>query len=732
MTQEPIPGRRNPYVWLTLILLLGFALRVYGLGDIAVNNDESIEYHRFIAESFRTLLVDELVLNSQTFAQLLSRTALLTLGDRLFALRWPALMISMLGIASIYRLARGLFGQRAGLFSALLLALSPFAIFFAHSFRGYSGVINLSIFVYLLGFLVLKTGRRRYWIGLSLAAVAMLYTHLFTLLAYLNLVVLLGLMGLAGRRVQGGVRPALPKLAASLALTAAILVVLFAPAWLKLLNPPLDAGDPASDVLWTQRPSVSASIGYNLWLYNGYWEEGSRTGHGVFILLALAAFGVWLGFMNQARWRTLALLGWAFLPFAQVWLLKTMLTGFWARPTYLAYTLAPLLILAGLGLAGLFRRAAQKNFTRPVNLALAPLLLLAVLWAFSLREFYQVYGGADWEAIGNLIQRNARPTDLVICHQYRHAWQDVDMSPENNCTRTLSYRRAADTPLDPLIADSHTLIFDQLAGMAASGMASRVGRVWLVVWDIPETVDLAPVEGKQAEFYQFGRSLVLLADRPQTYVENFYRALASLRATVPAGAQRFIYDLMVAPLAVASYQRGVAAGALADAERDRPDDPHSRKKLAQAKALVAALAPDSPEHQVNASFGQAVVLQGYTLSSEKLGPGATVDLTLFWQVTGPVPGNYSIFLHVRDQAGNIIAQTDYQPFNGAYPTGRWQVGQRLADQRTFQLPPEMPPAEYSLVVGLYNPADLTRLPVVDDQSGEDAVFLTTLSVTGEP
>jgi hypothetical protein len=61
----------NSYVWLLLILLLGFSLRLYGLGDVAVNNDESVDYLRWISLSFREILVDGLVLNNQTFAQIL-------------------------------------------------------------------------------------------------------------------------------------------------------------------------------------------------------------------------------------------------------------------------------------------------------------------------------------------------------------------------------------------------------------------------------------------------------------------------------------------------------------------------------------------------------------------------------------------------------------------------------------------------------------------------------------
>ena len=621
---------------LLLIVLLGFALRVYGLGDIAVNNDEDIDHGSYISDSFSDILVDELVLNNQSFAHILSRTALLTLGDRLFALRWPALLISVLGIAALYRLTGELFNRRAALFGTILLALSPLAIFYAHSFRGYSGVIHWPILLYLAGLLALKTNRRRTWLTVSLLAVMMLYTHLFTILAYLNLLLFMGIMWLAGwqRRRAAGTqsgksaelqpnqptgkptnRPAAPypppatrvihnspepapqyrafiihnsqllKLAASVALTLIMLAILYAPVWLKLLNPP--PGAEAAEVVWLQRPSVSASIWYNLWLYNGYWEAGSQAGHGVLVLLPLVAAGVWTGIAAQRRDAVLALLGWALLPFIEIWLLGVLFNSFWARPPYLAYTLPPLLILAGVGLEGLFRRAAQKKLNRPLNWAVVPLLLLALLWTFALREYYAMFAGADWQAIGNMIRQNSRPSDLVICQQYRHGWQAVDVSAEDNCTRTLTYRRRADTPLLAEISTGYSLIFDRLEQAAAAGQPQRSGRVWLVVWDVPPQADLPG-------FQRFGSGAVLLADRHPTYAENMYAAITRLRTALPPDDSQFVYGLMAAPLAVVANQPDEALQALSLAAQYQPDHPKSSQMLARTTALVEMLKNSVP------------------------------------------------------------------------------------------------------------------------------------------
>jgi hypothetical protein len=90
--------------------------------------------------------------------------------------------------------------------------------------------------------------------------------------------------------------------------------------------------------------------------------------------------------------------------------------------------------------------------------------------------------------------------------------------------------------------------------------------------------------------------------------------------------------------------------------------------------------------------------------------------------------DYAIFLHVRDQAGHTVAQFDYQPFNGEYPTQHWQIGQLLPEVREFDLPRDFPPGQYNLMIGLYNPETLERVTLLNDQSGENALLLTSLTV----
>jgi hypothetical protein len=54
---------------------------------------------------------------------------------------------------------------------------------------------------------------------------------------------------------------------------------------------------------------------------------------------------------------------------------------------------------------------------------------------------------------------------------------------------------------------------------------------------------------------------------------------------------------------------------------------------------------------------------------------------------------------------------DRPPLNGDYPTSLWDPGEVVLDEIVVHLPAELPGAEYTVQVGLYNFADGTRLAV---------------------
>jgi hypothetical protein len=85
-------------------------------------------------------------------------------------------------------------------------------------------------------------------------------------------------------------------------------------------------------------------------------------------------------------------------------------------------------------------------------------------------------------------------------------------------------------------------------------------------------------------------------------------------------------------------------------------------------------------------------------------------LTLFWQALRQPDADYTAFVHIRDAAGNVIAQKDQPPAGGSYPTGLWDAGEIIRDE--IEIPLDgVPAGQVEVVVGLYDFATGQRLPV---------------------
>ena len=116
--------------------------------------------------------------------------------------------------------------------------------------------------------------------------------------------------------------------------------------------------------------------------------------------------------------------------------------------------------------------------------------------------------------------------------------------------------------------------------------------------------------------------------------------------------------------------------------------------------------------------GGRIALAGYDLSAERVRPGGSFELTLFWRGVQPVGRDYTVFTHVLDGDGRVRAQADRPPLAGARPTSRWEPGEMVRDRFVLTLDPSSPPGPYTIEVGLYDPATGDRVPV-RDRNGAD-------------
>lgn len=127
-----------------------------------------------------------------------------------------------------------------------------------------------------------------------------------------------------------------------------------------------------------------------------------------------------------------------------------------------------------------------------------------------------------------------------------------------------------------------------------------------------------------------------------------------------------------------------------------------------------------PEHPIQGQFGDQVELVGFDLSPTT---NHVAYLSLYWRSLKPFEQDYSIFVHVRDSQNNTLVNADHQPYNNLVPTSRWPVGLTVKESVRLELPQELPQGEYRIIVGIYSPVNLERLPVQPDMSGENGIVL---------
>jgi hypothetical protein len=129
----------------------------------------------------------------------------------------------------------------------------------------------------------------------------------------------------------------------------------------------------------------------------------------------------------------------------------------------------------------------------------------------------------------------------------------------------------------------------------------------------------------------------------------------------------------------------------------------------------------TPQPQVagNIDFAQQIKLVGADLKNTD----GSLEINLYWQALKQPPHAYTVFVHVLDKHGNLIAQQDNMPVHDQLLTSCWQPGEQVTDPYSVALPaPGTQPA--SIEVGLYRLDTGERL-IRDDGAG--TTWLITLN-----
>jgi hypothetical protein len=128
--------------------------------------------------------------------------------------------------------------------------------------------------------------------------------------------------------------------------------------------------------------------------------------------------------------------------------------------------------------------------------------------------------------------------------------------------------------------------------------------------------------------------------------------------------------------------------------------------------------PPAPPPEVVMSAPRAQWQAGMILNSidfpNSIGRSEPLDITATWSAQQPILRPYTLFIHVLDAQGQLVAQSDGMALNGTWPTTCWQPQYAFTDQYHLTLPADIAPGDYRLSLGFYWLPTLERAAVLND------------------
>ena len=123
----------------------------------------------------------------------------------------------------------------------------------------------------------------------------------------------------------------------------------------------------------------------------------------------------------------------------------------------------------------------------------------------------------------------------------------------------------------------------------------------------------------------------------------------------------------------------------------------------------------SISQRADVTFGDALTLLGYDVSTASIQPGDSITLTLYWQALKPLERNYGVFVHLLDE-NDIEAQDKgpAYPGRGNLPTTTLSPGQTWAEMWVVPVyAAAYAPARLIWELGLYDAVTGQRLAATD-------------------
>ena len=664
-----------------IITLGGFALRLYRLGADSLWYDETVSAH------LASKSIPDLIAHTARDIHPPGYYALLHLwtrlaGDTEFALAFFSVVFGVLLIPLTYALARRLLGRAAAPWAALLVAISPFNVWYSQEVRMYTlgAVLGLVAFWCALKITNRQIGKsanqqtsaatkRGCIVGYILAAAVGLYVlyYFAFLLVTLNLLAIGYLLW--NRRFR--------KLRTWL-LAQVIVLALYLPwlpiAWRQATNPPVP---PWRGFILFHEVLLEAWAALSL----GQSVQPIQ----VWPLLVVTGVLFLLGLQSQHHRSTnlpisqstnlpdyqspVLLVAYTFVPLLLIYLASLITPLYHVR--YL-FTYAPAIyVLLGAGIAWLTRRVWP--------LAVAATLAMVIGSAFSIGELHNNprYAADDFRAAIDYIAERWRPGDAVLINA-GYAYPGF-----------LYY-------YDEPIAGRMRLSDFQPAEVPST--SAPAGPLLLSTGSIDGAPDLG-WEDPDSDFYATNQA-------------ETAAALERVAQTFPRVWMLRIYDTVTDP-------DGFIRDWLVTNTTPFEDQLFTGESFMRVQGFMSSYQP-FPHPEAEVALEGGISLLGWEVQPTARA-GEPLDVVLWWRVAGDqgsaTPYAVSIKLWGTTQGSEALlaAQQDEWPVGGLLLSPNWPPEQPIRHPMRLRLPADLPAGDYGLDVEMYDPATVQPLPRRDGQ-----------------
>jgi len=636
-------------IFLTLIILMGFAIRLYKLGEQSLWYDETVS--AFLASQSPSELIAHTArdIHPPGYYLLLHYWAVAA-GNSEFALAFFSVVFGVLLIPLTYSLAQYLINRDVALWAALLVAVSPFNIWYSQEVRMYTLGAALGLIAThcaLSACAASSSIARRYWAGYLVAGAAGLYAlYYFTfLLLVVNLLLFVYML--------------YPKFNLTMLkwwlIANTLLLVAYLPwipiAWRQATNPPVPP--------WRSLPPFWSVI-LESWSALSLGQSVEPATVWPVLLLTLILFGLGLYHLSSYPSRPAPLLViYTFGPLLLIYVLSFITPLYHVR--YIFTYSPPFYILLGVGLGWLATR------TR-LWVALLTISILIIAFLYSIYEFHfnPRYQADDYRAAVNFIESHWQPGDIILVNAgYTYpAFQYYAHLPGLERRRLIPYQDLENTN-QPLLLQTGTIDGDPQLG-----------------WGDP-----------RADFYAMSATETVAA---LEHISNNFSRLWMLRA----------YDTVTDPT-------GLIRTWLNEHTIPLEDQPFSGESNIRVQGFLLTGSPQPEGQSISFEDGMVLMGWYLPNQIWQAGQTIHIKLWWMTTAPPGADYKMSLKLWTPDGELAAQGQDEW-PVGTLYRATDWPVRQTVYQPTSLTLPPDLPPGQYWLNVELYHPETIQPLSRQDN------------------